>query len=175
VVEKGDKKVSNKVTNMSLSEIMNQFDSLVKGKSLFDKFFSQAHDFFTPQDSTDMDIKLLRKACGLAEDASEQEVLDWINANQPAAEADPEPETDPVDPEADPEPETDPAVDPAAVDAKDVKIADLEKQIANLKKAPGAVDKKVTKATDADAAVNDSFETYQSARKTYDAVNSLLK
>ncbi|MFZ4705500.1 MAG: head maturation protease, ClpP-related, partial [Bacteroidales bacterium] len=58
VIEKGDKKVSNKITNMSLSEIMNQFDSLVKGKSLFDKFFTQAHDFFTPIDTTDMDIKL---------------------------------------------------------------------------------------------------------------------
>lgn len=175
VIEKGDKKISNKITNMSLSEIMNQFDSLVKGKSLFDKFFTQAHDFFTPIDTIDMDIKLLRKACGLAQDASEQEVFDWIEANKPKAEADPEPETDPVDPEADPEPETDPEADPSEVEAKDQEIANLKIQIANLKKAPGARDTKVSKETDGKVTASDNFETYKTARATFDAVTSLLK
>ncbi|MFZ4705442.1 MAG: hypothetical protein ACOYMF_05485, partial [Bacteroidales bacterium] len=135
----------------------------------------QAHDFFTPIDTTDMDIKLLRKACGLAEDASEQEVFDWIEANKPTAETDPEPDTDPVDPTTDPEPETDPEAKTSDVNAKDTEIANLKLQIANLKKSPGAIDRKVVKPTDASVVAEESFDTYESARKTYDAVSSLLK
>jgi len=172
VIEKGDKKVSNKITNMSLSEIMNQFDSLVKGKSLFDKFFTQAHDFFTPIDTLDMDIKLLRKACGLAEDASEQAVLDFIEKNKPKAAIDPEPVPVPV---PEPIPTPTPAAEPVAVDAKDQKIADLEKQIANLKAAPGAIDTKVIAPTNGGKPSSEGFETYASAREIYNAVNSLLK
>ena len=180
VVEKGDNKVSNKVTNMSLSEIMNQFDTLVKGRSMFDKFFSQAHDFFTPQNFIDMDIKVLRKACGLADDASEQDVLDFL-AKKKEENDDTSGEDDAQD-----DNEDDAAADDAGTgddagadddqaDPKDKKIIDLENQIAILKKAPGAVDKKVTKETDSDKPATDSFSTYQKARVTLDAVNSLMK
>ena len=172
VVEKGDKKISSKITNMSLSEIMNQFDSLVKGKSLFDKFFTQAHDFFTPIDTLDMDIKLLRNACGLAEDASEQQVLDFIAANKPTATADPTPAPEPA---VDPEPEPTPAPEPAAVDPKDLQIANLERQIATLRSTPGAVNTKAPIPVDGATPANDSFETYKNARDTYNAVTSLLK
>jgi len=178
VVEKGDNKVSNKVTNMSLSEIMNQFDTLVKGRSMFDKFFSQAHDFFTPQNFIDMDIKVLRNACGLADDASEQDVLDFLAKKKE--------ENDDTSGEDDDQDEDDAAADDAGTgddagadddqaDPKDKKIIDLENQIAILKKAPGAVDKKVTKETDSDKPATDSFSTYQKARVTLDAVNSLMK
>jgi ATP-dependent Clp endopeptidase proteolytic subunit ClpP len=77
-IEKGSKKVSDKVKDMPHNEIMNQFDSLVKGRGLFDRFFSQAHDFFSPISEIDMDIKVLAKACGLSDKATEQEVLDWM-------------------------------------------------------------------------------------------------
>lgn len=178
VVEKGDNKVSNKVTNMSLSEIMNQFDTLVKGRSMFDKFFSQAHDFFTPQNSIDMDIKVLRKACGLADDASEQEVLDFIEKkkeeNDDSSGADDAADDDNDDAAADAGTD-DTGADDDQADAKDQKIVDLEKQIAILKKAPGAVDKKVTKETDSEKPATDSFDTYASARATFDAVQKCVK
>jgi len=178
VVEKGDNKVSNKVTNMSLSEIMNQFDTLVKGKNMFDKFFSQAHDFFTPQNSIDMDIKVLRKACGLADDASEQEVLDFIGKkkeeNTDAGADDAGTDDDAAADDAGTD-DDNAGADADQSDAKDQKIVDLENQIAILKKAPGAVDKKVTKETDNSKPVTDRFTTYQNARATLDAVNSLMK
>lgn len=170
VIEKGDKRVSNKITNMSLSEIMNQFDSLVKGKSLFDKFFTQAHDFFTPNNFLDMDIAKLRTACGLAENATEQEVLDFIAANKPTAVTEPAPVPEPAPA---PVPEPTPAAEPA--DVKDQEIANLKLQIENLKKAPGAVDKKVVKPVDGNEKPTDDFETYKTARDTFNAVTSLLK
>lgn len=144
VIEKGNKKVSNKVTNMALDEIIDQFDTLVKGRTIFDKFFAQAHDFFSPISETDMDIQLLTKACGLADDATEQEVLAFIEqarvtAEAPEPEAIPEPEPEPV-PEPEPEPQPDP---------KDQAIAELTAQIEALKQAPGAVNPRTTSATDA--------------------------
>jgi len=178
VVEKGENKVSNKVTNMSLSEIMNQFDTLVKGRSMFDKFFSQAHDFFTPQNSIDMDIKVLRKACGLADDASEQEVLDFIakkkEEDTDAGADDAGTEDDAAADDAGTD-DDDAGADDDQADAKDQKIVDLEKQIAILKKAPGAVDKKVTKETDSNKTAPESFDTYANARATYDAVQKCVK
>lgn len=182
VVEKGDKKISNKVTNMSLSEIMNQFDTLVKGRNMFDKFFSQAHDFFIPQNFIDMDIKVLRKACGLADDATEQEVLDFIEKkkeeNDDASGADDAKDEDKDDAAADDagtEEKTDSGADDDQTDVKDQKIIDLEKQIENLKKSPGATDKKVTKETDGSKTGTDSFDTYASARATFDAVQKCVK
>lgn len=175
MIEKGSNKVDNKITSLPLDEVIAQFDSLVKGRSILDKIFSQVHNVFSFNDDSDMDIKKLREACGLPDDATEQDVLDWIkNHGQPADDpADPDPEEEPeTEPEADPEEE--PAGEPSNEDENAKKIADLQAQIENLKKAPGATDKKVVKQTDASKKADDQFETYSSAKETWDAVNQMF-
>ena len=175
-IVKGDKTVSDKIKNLSHSEVLNQFNSLVKGKSLFNRFFSQAHDFFSPPDSIDMDITILRNACGLAEEATEQDVLDFISAARANAtpEEDPEAvaEDETTDPEEEPEPKPE---ENSEVADKDQEIANLKKQIDNLKGAPGARTKKVVKETDSDKVASDNFETYKSAREMFNTVTSLVK
>ena len=172
MIEKGENKISNKVTSMSLQEVMDKFNSLVKGKTIFDKLISNVNNIFSPTDFTDMDIKLLRNACGLAEDASEQQVLDFIEQMKLKATAtDQEPVVTPEDPEPEPE-----SVEPDSdVTEKDKEIANLKQQISNLKKAPGAPDKKVSKQTDADKSASEGFDTYQTARETFNAVTSMMK
>lgn len=173
VIEKGSKKISDKVKNMNLDEIMNQFDSLVKGPSLFDRFFSQAHDFFTPNSEIDMDIKVLAKACGLSDKATEQEVLDWIEEHgKPVDETE---ETEETQEEEETE-EEETTEETEELDPKDQEIANLKAQLAAKNKAPGAKDKKVVKSTDSKTtAVKDSFKTYSDAKETFDAVNDLFK
>jgi ATP-dependent Clp endopeptidase proteolytic subunit ClpP len=172
-IEKGSKKVSDKVKDMPHNEIMNQFDSLVKGRGLFDRFFSQAHDFFSPISEIDMDIKVLAKACGLSDKATEQEVLDWIEEHgKPVDETE---ETEETQEEEETE-EEETTEETEELDPKDQEIATLKAQLAAKNKAPGAKDKKVVKSTDSKTtAVKDSFKTYSDAKATFDAVNDLFK
>lgn len=164
-IEKGNKKVSNKVKDMAFDQVVEQFDSLVKGRNLLDKWFSQAHDFFTPNNDLDMDIKALRKACRLPEDATEQDVLDWIAEHgKPVDETEEAEETEEEEEEASEE-----------VDPKDQELADLKAEIAALKRAPGAKNKKVAKETDAKNGSEDMFKTYSSAKSTFDAVNKMFE
>jgi ATP-dependent Clp endopeptidase proteolytic subunit ClpP len=180
VIEKGSKKISNKVTTMPIDQIMNQFDSLVKGRNLFDRLFSQAHDIFSLNNDLDMDIKALRKACGLPDDATEQDVLDWIKDHGQTETTDQadeaaEEETDEAEQAEESAEEADDTEDSEEEDPKDKKIADLEKQVANLKKGPGITNKKVVKQTDAGNTALNKFETYASAKQTWDAVNKLFE
>lgn len=169
VIEKGNKRVSNKVTNMELEEIMDQFDSLVKGRSFFDKIFTQAHDFFTINNNNEMDIKALRKACGLADDATEQDVLDWIGEHgKPVDETEEETQEEE-------ETEEEETTEETNTDVKDQEIANLKAQVEALKKAPGAKDKKVSKETDSKSGTNDTFKTYTSAREAFDTVNKMFE
>ena len=171
-IETGSKKVSNKVKDMDHTEIMNQFDSLVKGRGLLNSFFTKAHDFFSPNSEIDMDIKILAKACGLSDKATEQEVLDWIKEHgKPVNETEEAEETEEEE-STEEEEETEETTEP---DAKDQEIENLKLQVANLKKGPGAKDKKVVKSTDSKKTATNDFEVYQSARETLDAVTSLLK
>lgn len=171
-IEKGTKKVSDKVKSMSHDQIINEFESLVKGRTLFDRFFSQAHDFFSPNQDTDMNLKKLITACGLPKDATEQDVLDWIAEHgTPVDEAEEAEET-----QEEEETEEEEATEEAeGTDPKDQEIAKLKAELEALKKAPGAQNKKVAKATDAKQTANDSFATYKSAKEAWDTVNNLYK
>lgn len=177
-IEKGTKKVSEKVTSMSHDQVIEQFDSLVKGRNLFDRFFSQAHNLFSPN-IIDMDIKKLIKACKLKEDATEQDVLDWI-AEHGTPDADDT--ADDADDSADDAGDIDDSADDSADDTddsddsdpRDQEIARLKAENAALKKAPGAKNKKVAKATDSKNTQNNAFDTYKSAKETWDAVDTLL-
>lgn len=181
LVEKGNKKVSENVKNMSHSEIMNQFDTLVKGRSLFDGFFSQVQNFFSPKDEIDMNLKTLAKACGLPDDATEQDVLDWIEkhgqpeADDSADDAADDAADDSADDAAGDDGDAGDSADSADADEKDAEIARLKAENAALKKSPGASDKKVAKKTDGKIAAGDSFKTYANAKETFDAVNNLFK
>jgi len=178
-IEAGTQKVSDKVTSMPFNQVVEQFDTLIKGRSFFDRFFTHAHDFFSPN-TIDMDIKKLTKACGLPDDATEQDVLDWI-----AEHGTPEPEEDPEDdPEEDPdeEPDTDPDEDPEAdpdeepdTDPKDQEIARLKAENEALRNSPGGKNKKVVKQTDSKKTktADSTFETYANAKKMWDAVNEV--
>lgn len=171
-IEKGNKKVSEKATSLSHDQVIAQFDSLVKGRNLFDRVFTQVQSLFSINNETDMDLKKLIKACGLQDNATEQDVLDWIaehgNPTDPEEDPETDPEEDPADPEADPEEETD-------TDPKDQEIARLKAENEALKKAPGAKDKKVVKSTDSKTTSTNSFDTYKSAKDTWDAVDNLFK
>lgn len=119
-----------------------------------------------------MDIKKLREACGLADDATEQDVLDWIKANKNPA--DPEDNTE-EDPEEDPaNQDTDPEEEPET-DPKDLEINQLKAELEALKKAPGAKSQKVTKQTDSSKPDSgNDFSVYAEAKKTWDAVTKLI-
>lgn len=60
---------------------------------------------------------------------------------------------------------------------KDTEIQELKTQIENLKRGPGAEDKKTTEETDTKehGSGDDSFKTYASAKATWDAVNNLVE
>ena len=65
----------------------------------------------------------------------------------------------------------------ADLQKKETEIQELKTQNENLKKAPGADDKKDTKETDEgknSSSENEVFSTYASAKATWDAVNSLI-
>lgn len=169
-IVKGSNKVSDKIKNLTHDQVIDQFNNLVKGRSLFDRFFSQAHDFFNPNTDIDMNIKTLVKACGLPDTATEQEVLDWIAAHN---EAEPEEEQAPEkQPEEQPDPEEQPEEE---TDVKDQEIARLTAELAALKKAPGAKNKTVVKTTDSKITKTNDFETYKEAKSTWDVVENLFK
>jgi len=174
-IEKGTKKVSDKVTSMTHDQVINQFESLVKGRNLFDRFFSQAHDFFSLNHDTDMNLKKLITACGLPEEATEQDVLNWIKDHgTPAATDEAADDAEEGTEEADETAEADDEAE-ETTDVKDQEIANLKAQIEALKKAPGAKDKKVTKETDSGTGAKDTFKTYSDAKATFDAVNKLFE
>jgi ATP-dependent Clp endopeptidase proteolytic subunit ClpP len=182
LIEKGTKKISNKITGMPLDKIMDEFDSLVKGKGFFDRFFSQAHDMFTPNDDTDMDIKVLRTACKLGEKATEQEILDWINNHQEeTTEETQEEETEETEEETEETEETEEETEETeeeteeTEDARDQRIAELEAENEALKKGPGAKNKRVVKKTDSTKTTTDGFESYSNAKETWDKVDKLFK
>lgn len=171
-IEKGSKKVSEKVTSLSHDQVIAQFDSLVKGRNLFDRVFTQVQSLFSINNEFDMDLKKLIKACGLPEDATEQDVLDWIAEHgQPV---DQEEETEEAE-ETEEEAETEEEETSEEADVKDQEIARLKAENEALKKAPGAKNKKVAKATDAKTGPQDQFKTYQSAKDTFDAVNKMFE
>lgn len=58
--------------------------------------------------------------------------------------------------------------------AKNQEIENLKAQIATLKKAPGAVNQKTTQETDGKTEEK-GFDTYKSAKETFDAVKSLFE
>lgn len=58
--------------------------------------------------------------------------------------------------------------------AKEDEIEDLKTQVENLKSSPGAVNSKSKQSTDADSP-KVSFESYSSARETYDQVSKLMQ
>jgi ATP-dependent Clp endopeptidase proteolytic subunit ClpP len=171
-IEKGTKKVSDKVKSMSHDQVVAQIESLVKGRTLFDRFFSQAHDFFSPNQDTDMNLKKLITACGLPEDATEQDVLDWIAEHGTPAEEVEEAEENEEEEESEEEEATEEAPD---TDPKDQEIAKLKAQLDAIKKGPGAQNKKVAKATDAKTGQQDQFKTSQRAKDTFDAVNKMFE
>jgi ATP-dependent Clp protease protease subunit len=180
VIEKGTKKVSNKITGMPLDQIISEFDSLVKSRSIFDRFFSQAHDIFSPIDDTDMDIKALREACGLPENATEQEVLDWIKNHKDSEKTEETEETEETEDTEEETEETEESTETKETeeteeDPRDQRIKELEAEVEALKKGPGARNKKVVKETDSKKTSSDSFETYASAKETYDAVKNLME
>lgn len=65
----------------------------------------------------------------------------------------------------------------AEIAQKEAEIAQLKAQVENLKKGPGAEDTKVARETDKDVKddKDDSFETYASAKSTWDAINDLTE
>ncbi len=173
VIEKGSLKVSDKITSLTHDQVIDQFNKMVKNRTILDKWFSNAYDLFSPNSEIDMDIKVLAKACGLSDKATEQEVLDWIEEHgKPVDEAGETEETEEVE-ETEEEETTE---ETEELDPKDQEIADLKAQLAAKNKAPGAKDKKVVKPTDSKStAVKDSFKTYSDAKATFDAVNDLFK
>lgn len=180
LIEKGQKKVSNKVTSMPLDKIIDKFDSLVKDKGIFDRFFSQAHDIFSPIDETDMDIKALRTACGLPDDATEQQVLDWIKNHKDSEQTEETEETEGTEETEEETEETEESTETEETeeteeDPKDQRIKELEAENEALRKGPGARNKKVVKETDSKKTASDSFETYASAKETFDQVNKLME
>lgn len=183
-IVKGNNKVSDKIKNLTHDQVIDQFNNLVKGRTLFDRFFSQAHDFFSPNSEIDMNIKALAKACGLPETATEQEVLDWIEEHKaPVADDSADDDADASNDDADDQDDSaddaddndDDASDDSAPDAKDQEIARLKAENQALKKAPGAKNKKVVKTTDSKSTKTDSFEVFNNARTTWDAIDKLLK
>jgi ATP-dependent Clp endopeptidase proteolytic subunit ClpP len=185
VIEKGAKKVDNKVTGLPYNKVIEQFDSLVKGRSLFDRFFSQAHDFFSPND-IDMNLKTLAKACGLPEDATEQDVLDWIKDHgQPDADDSADDAADDADDAADDDAGDDGDADDAddsgdnddkgkGTDVKDQEIARLKAENEALKKLPPK-DRQVRKSTDSNKTSGSAqFEVYSNAKKMWDSVSALV-
>jgi ATP-dependent Clp protease, protease subunit len=169
LIEKGALKISDKITSLTHDEVINQFNKMVKNRTIFDKWFSDAMDFFTPNNFVDMDIKTLRKACGLADNATEQDVLDWI-----AEHGKPVDQTEEETQEEE-ESEEEETTEETNTDEKDQEIANLKAQVEALKKAPGAKDKKVSKETDSKSGANDTFKTYTSAREVFDAVNKMFE
>lgn len=183
-IVKGNNKVSDKIKNMSHDQVIDQFNNLVKGRSLFDRFFSQAHDFFSPNSEIDMNVKILAKACGLPETATEQEVLDWIEEHKASEADDSADDADASDDDADDQDDAaddaddsadDDASDDSAPDAKDQEIARLKAENEALKKAPGAKNKKVVKTTDSKSTKTSDFDSYKNAKSAWDAVDSLYK
>ena len=169
LIEKGALKISDKITSLTHDEVINQFNKMVKNRTIFDKWFSDAMDFFTPNNFVDMDIKTLRKACGLADNATEQDVLDWIAEHgKPVDQTEEETQEEEQSEEEETTEETN-------TDEKDQEIANLKAQVEALKKAPGAKDKKVSKETDSKSGANDTFKTYTSAREVFDAVNKMFE
>ena len=68
-------------------------------------------------------------------------------------------------------------VDETKDSEKDKEIAQLKAQVEALKKGPGAENKKTTEETDEkkhSASNDESFETYASAKETWDAINELV-
>jgi len=172
-VTPGKSNVSNKVIGMPINDIMDQFDSLVKGPSKLEKFFSNALNFFTPNSEIDMDIKVLAKACGLSDKATEQEVLDWIEEHgKPVDETE---ETEETEEEEEIE-EEETTEETEELDPKDQEIAALKAQLAAKGAAPGAKNKKVVKVTDSKSTKSGgNFDTYKDAKATWDAVDDLFK
>jgi ATP-dependent Clp protease protease subunit len=178
IIEKGQKKISNKITSMPHEKVMSEFDSLVKGRSIFDRFFSQAHDLFTPNDTIDMDIKVLRSACKLDEKATEQDVLDWIRDHQETEQIEEKEteETEETEEETEETEETETEeTEDTEEDPRDQRIAELEAENEALKKGPGAKNKKIVKSTDSNKTVTNDFEVYSSAKETFDQVNKLME
>ena len=180
-IEKGNKKVSDKALNMNHDQVMDQFNKLVKNKTIFDRLFPQTEDFFSPNNEIDMDIKKLTNACGLPDDATEQDVLDWIAEHGTPEAADQADDvtddtTDDVDNADDSADDADDSSDDESddVDLKDQEIARLKAQNEALKKGPGAKNKKVVKKTDSGGNAESPFKTYSDAKSTWNAVNELF-
>jgi ATP-dependent Clp protease, protease subunit len=171
-IEKGSKKVSGKATSLTHDQVIAQFDSLVKGRNLFDRVFTQVQSLFSINNEIDMDLKQLITACGLPKDATEQDVLDWIAEHGQLVDS--EEETEEAE-GTEEEAETEQEETSEETDVKDQEIAQLKAQLEAMKKGPGAKDKKVAKATDAKTTQNNAFDTYKSAKDTFDAVENLFK
>lgn len=168
-IEKGALKISDKITSLTHDQVIDQFNDLIKSRTIFDKWFSNAIDIFSPNNFIDMDIKALRKACQLADDATEQDVLDWIDEHgKPVDQTEEETQEE--------ETEEEETIEETVVDdPKDQEIANLKAQVDALKKAPGAKDKKVSKETDSKSGAQDMFKTYSSAKDAFDAVNKMFE
>ena len=180
VIEKGALKISDKITSLTHDQVIDQFNKMVKNRTIFDKWFSNAMDLFSPNSEIDMNIKTLAKACGLPETATEQEVLDWIEEHKaPEADDSADDDADAADDDDDQADSADDADDDDASDdssdPKDQEIARLKAENEALKKAPGAKNKKVVKTTDSKSTKTNDFDTYKDAKSTWDAVDNLFK
>lgn len=182
-IVKGNNKVSNKIKDLTHDQVIDQFNSLVKSRNIFDKWFTSAIDIFSPNTEIDMNIKTLAKACGLPDTATEQEVLDWIEEHKALNADDSVDDADASDDDADDQDDAaddavdndDDASDDSVPDAKDQEITRLKAENEALKKAPGAKNKKVVKTTDDKSASANNFDTYKDAKTTFDAVEDLFK
>lgn len=184
-IVKGNNKVSDKIKDLNHDQVIDQFNKLVKSRTIFDKWFSSASDIFLPNSEIDMNIKTLAKACGLPETATEQEVLDWIEEHKAhTADDSADDDADASDDDADDQDDSaddaddtsdDDASDDSAPDAKDQEIARLKAENQALKKAPGAKNKKVVKTTDSKTTKANDFDTYKEAKSTWDTVDNLFK
>lgn len=155
-----------------------KFSDLVKQFEPSDSIFVNWIGSIAPKNKSnsnfiDMNIKVLAKACGLPDDATEQDVLDWIEEHgNPVDETE---ETEETQEEEETE-EEETTEETEELDPKDQEIANLKAQLAAKNRAPGATNKKVVKSTDAkNTATNDTFKTFNDAKETFDAVNNLFK
>lgn len=116
-----------------------------------------------------MDIQKVRAAYNLKEEeyATEEDVLNYVKTR----------EQEISDTKAAHEAAVNElATAESSLTEKDAEVEALKTQIENLKKGPGATDKKVVKETDDNKGepVNDAFETYAAAKTAWDAVNTLM-
>lgn len=142
--------IPQNASKMSLLDLVKQFEP---SNSIFADWIGRiAPKNITHTNSEiDMNVKVLAKACGLPEDATEQDVLDWIEKHgNPVDETE---ETEETQKEEETE-EEETTEETEELDPKDQEIALLKAQMAALKKAPGAKDKKVVKSTDSKSTGN---------------------